>query len=144
MEGGRLQRCLAGGTAWCRVQRWHVWEGSGRASGWDEIIVFKWGFLAAAQLAVPQRLIKSSTGCWCLVASPSSPDKHQRNKANPRLLHWQENRVWEVHRLIFVHECVLCAERVKAIVPLCLWGPVLALTLPILESEDILSNTSKV
>lgn len=45
------------------------------------MIVFKRGFLAAAQLATPQRLIKSSRGSWCLVASPSSADKHQRNKA---------------------------------------------------------------
>lgn len=66
-------------------------EGKWVSSG-DEMMVFKRGFLAAAQLAVPQRLIKSSSGFWCLVASPSSTEKLHRNKANPRLLlHWQEN-----------------------------------------------------
>lgn len=39
------------------------------ASGGDEMIVFKRGSLATAQLAVPQRLIKSCSGSWCLVAS---------------------------------------------------------------------------
>lgn len=57
-------------------------EGKWVSSG-DEMIVFKWDFLAAVQLAVPRRLIRSSSGPWCLVASQSSTDKYKRNKPNP-------------------------------------------------------------
>lgn len=86
---------------------WDVWEGKwASGGGWDDS--FQQGcFLAAAQLAAPQRLIRSCSRCWCLVASLKPTDKHQRNKANPRLLlHWQEHYSVRVCMRGFV----LCTE----------------------------------
>ena len=131
MEGGEGRETAALCGRWSGLTQVAVLaclEKGKWASGGDEMIVFERGFLATAQLAGPQRLIRSCSGSWCLVASPSSIDKLQRNKAKKKsccCCCWQESSSVSMWGIVLHTEDDVCAwigqNGACVLCHICLW-----------------------